>query len=147
MTRTAALAAVLLLLPASARAATCTVSATPVAFGVYPPFSGTPTTSTGTTTVHCVAGAANIVIALSTGGGGAYANRRMSNGASNLTYQLYSDAAHTMIWGNGTAGTVTVSAHVPSNGTQNNTVYGQIPALQGVRPGAYTDTITVTVTY
>jgi spore coat protein U-like protein len=52
-----------------------------------------------------------------------------------------------MIWGNGTAGTVTVSAHVPSNGTQNNTVYGQIPALQGVRPGAYTDTITVTVTY
>jgi spore coat protein U-like protein len=71
----------------------------------------------------------------------------MSNGASNLTYQLYSDAARTMIWGDGTAGTVTVSAHVASNGTQNNTVYGRIPALQGVRPGAYTDTITVTVTY
>ena len=45
------------------------------------------------------------------------------------------------------AATVTVSAHVASNGTQNNTVYGRIPALQGVRPGAYTDTITVTVTY
>jgi spore coat protein U-like protein len=147
VTRAAAVAAVLLLLPAMARAATCTVSVTPVAFGVYPPFSGAPTTSTGTTTVHCVAGAANVVIALSTGGGGAYASRRMSNGASNLTYQLYSDAARTMIWGNGTAGTVTVSAHVANNGAQNNTVYGQIPALQGVRPGAYTDTITVTVTY
>jgi len=147
VTRAAGLTAVLLLLPALARAATCTVSATPVAFGVYPPFSVAPTTSTGTTTVHCVAGAASIVIALSTGGGSTYANRRMSNGASNLTYQLYSDAAHTMIWGDGTAGTVTVSAHVASNSTNNYTVYGQIPALQGVRPGAYTDTITVTVTY
>ncbi len=147
MTRLAALVAVALLVPVVARGAVCTVSATPVAFGVYPPFSVTPTTSTGTTTVHCVAGAANIVIALSTGGGGSYANRRMVSGASNLAYQLYSDAARTMIWGNGTAGTVTVSAHLPSNSTQNFTVYGRIPALQGVRPGAYTDTITVTVTY
>jgi spore coat protein U-like protein len=147
VTRAAALAVVVLLVPAMARAATCTVSATPVAFGVYPPFSGAPTTSTGTTTVHCVAGAANVVIALSTGGGGSYANRRMISGASNLTYQLYSDAARTMIWGDGTAGTVTVSVHVANNGTKNNTVYGRIAPLQGVRPGAYTDTITVTVTY
>jgi spore coat protein U-like protein len=144
--RAVALVAVLLLLPALARAATCTVSATPVAFGVYPPFSGTATTSTGTVTVHCV-GAASIVIALSTGGGGSYANREMTIGASNLAYQLYSDSALTMIWGNGTAGTVTVSARQTGTSTDNYTVYGRIPVLQGVRPGAYTDTITVTVTY
>ncbi|MHB1321905.1 MAG: spore coat protein U domain-containing protein, partial [Acidithiobacillus ferrivorans] len=31
--------------------------------------------------------------------------------------------------------------------SSSNTVYGRIPALQAPSPGAYTDTITVTITY
>ena len=72
----------------------------------------------------------------------------MVSGLFHFGYQLYSDAARTMIWGNGTAGTVTVSAHSPSNSTQNFTVYGRIPALQGVKPGGgYVDAIVVVVVF
>lgn len=137
------LAALALLAPAMARAA-CTVTATPVAFGAYPPFSASPTNSTGTLMLHC-APAADVVIALSTGGSGSYASRRMGNGGFHLNYQLYSNAARTTVWGDGTAGTVTVSERVTGN--HSNTIYGRIPALQGVPPGSYVDTITVTVTY
>lgn len=137
------LAALVLIAPATARAA-CTVSAAPVAFGAYPPFAAAPTDSTGTVTVHCTP-AANVVIALSTGGSGTYSSRQMSHGAARLNYQLYSNAARTTVWGNGTGGTVTVSARVAGN--QRFTTFGQIPALQGVTPGAYLDTITVTVTF
>ena len=142
----AALAALLLLVPASAPAATCGVSATPVAFGTYPPFSGTPTDSTGTVTVTCI-GTANIVIELSTGGSGSYAARQMSNGGIHLLYQLYTNAARTTVWGNGTGGTTTVSDRLTGNSSGNYTVYGRIPAVQGVTPGAYVDTIMVTVSY
>jgi spore coat protein U-like protein len=141
--RAAALAALLLIAPA-ARAA-CTVSATPVAFGAYSPFSGTPTDSTGTATVRCTP-AANVVVALSTGGSGTFSPRQMSSGPSRLGYQLYSNAARTTVWGNGTGGTVTVAARVTGAG-RNFTAFGRIPALQGVAPGAYVDTITVTVTF
>jgi spore coat protein U-like protein len=142
--RAAALAALLLIAPAAARAA-CTVSATPVAFGAYSPFSGTPTDSTGTATVRCTP-AANVVVALSTGGSGTFSPRQMSSGPSRLGYQLYSNAARTTVWGNGTGGTVTVAARVTGAG-RNFTAFGRIPALQGVAPGAYVDTITVTVTF
>ena len=146
MRRRAGLAALILLAPITARAAVCGVSATPVAFGTYPPFSGTPTDSTGTVTVTCI-GTAAISIALSTGGSGSYASRQMSNGAVHLLYQLYSNAARTTIWGNGTGGTVTVSDTLVGFASRNYTVFGRIPTLQGVKPGAYVDTITVTVSY
>jgi len=142
----AALLAALLAAPAMTRAATCTVSATPVAFGVYLPFSGTPTSITGAVTVSCDA-KASVVVALSTGGGGSYANRQMSKGANMLRYQLYTDAAHSLVWGDGTAGTVTVSATVAGNLVRTLTVYGQVPALQAVASLTYIDAIMVTVTY
>ena len=146
MRRAAGLAALMLIAPTAAGAAVCGVSATPVAFGTYPPFSGTPTDSTGTVTVTCL-GSATISIALSTGGSGSYATRYMNNGAVHLLYQLYSNAGRTTVWGNGTGGTVTVSDTLTGFASRNYTVYGRIPALQGVNPGAYADTITVTVSY
>jgi spore coat protein U-like protein len=144
--RVVALAALILLAPATVRAAVCGVSATPVAFGTYPPFSGTPTDSTGSVTVTCI-GTATISIALSTGGSGSYAARQMNNGGIHLLYQLYSTAGRTTIWGNGTGGTVTVSDTLVGFASRNYTVFGRIPTLQGVKPGAYVDTITVTVSY
>lgn len=147
MRRAVALAALILLVPATgARAAICLVSATPVAFGTYLPFSGTPTDSTGTVTVSCF-GSATISIALSTGGSGSYSSRQMTNGGARLLYQVYANATRTTIWGDGTAGTVTVTDTLTGFSSRNYIAYGRIPTFQPVRPGPYADTITVTVSY
>ncbi|MBD3828778.1 MAG: spore coat protein U domain-containing protein [Stenotrophomonas sp.] len=141
--------------PAQALFASCTTSASGVAFGTYPPFSASPTDSTGTVTVTCTPLLAGLLvsytIALSTGSSGNYASRSMSSGVSTLQYQLYTDSARSTVWGDGSAGTATISDSylldllVPK--TRNYTVYGRIPALQPASPGAYGDTIMVTVTY
>lgn len=85
-------------------------------------------------------------ISLSAGGSGNVAARRMlrSNGAGSINYQLYSDASHGAIWGDGGSGT----SMVTGTGTGNNqilNVYGLVPAQQTPAPGNYTDTITATV--
>jgi spore coat protein U-like protein len=142
--RTPMLAALMLcLMPGLAQAASCTVSATAVAFGAFNPF-GAVVNSTGTVSVTCSGGGINntYTIALSTGSG-TYAQRYMN---SLLKYNLYSDSTHMTIWGDGTGGSSTVTG---TNGhtTNNFTVYGQIPTPQGIAPNNYSDSITVTVTY
>ena len=151
------LAAVLCVLtPAASEAATCTISGTGVAFGTYIPSTASPTNSTGTVTVTCSAflETVNYSIALNAGAnsGGSFSNRRMLGGTAFLTYQLYTNAARTTIWGDGTGGTVTVSDSYScllgcSNQSRNYTVFGRVPALQWPRPGFYSDTIVATVTF
>jgi spore coat protein U-like protein len=145
----------MLLVPTMARAAvTCTASATAVAFGVYNPFFGSPLDTTGTVTVTCSTTFIDLVsytVSLSRGGGSSYAGRRMNSGSNLLSYQLYTDAARSQIWGDGSGGTSTnaysgILIFTPI--TNTHTVYGRIPAAQTtVIPGSYTDTITVTVSY
>jgi spore coat protein U-like protein len=140
----------LLFVPSVAYAAvSCTVSATSVAFGTY--IGGTTSNSTGTISVNCKSAAsANVSIALSTGGNGSYSPRKMSSGVNRLSYNLYSNASHTTVWGDGTGGTATVSATItisPPSTTANFTVFGQIPSQAGPAPGAYSDSIIVTVTF
>jgi spore coat protein U-like protein len=62
-----------------------------------------------------------------------------------LGYALFSDASRTVNWGQ-TIGTDTVTG-TGNGAAQAITVYGQATAGQFVAPGAYTDTITATVTY
>ncbi len=146
------LTALLLLAPVAAEAA-CTVSATGVVFGAYNPNVGTPANATGTVSLSCTAGSSSsgaYTIGLSMGGGASYSTRRLSTGLSTLSYQLYQDSAHTIIWGDGTGSSVIFNGNdgLPnSGGTNNLSIYGQIPARQGVTPGVYTDVIVVTVTY
>jgi spore coat protein U-like protein len=151
MRRKLILAALMLLAPAAAHAA-CTVSASGLAFGVYNPFASTATDATGTVTLSCsiVSGLGGYTIRLGTGGSGSYAGRRMSSGSAILPYQLYLDAAHSQIWGDGTSGSSTVSGvdNIPLlGGTSIHQVYGRIAARQVASPGLYTDVIVVTVTY
>lgn len=143
--------------PVGAWAQSCTVSATGLAFGAYIPSSPTAATATGTVTVNCNSTLALLIsytIAINPGlySGGGFANRRMAGGSSFLAYQLYSDAAMTQIWGDGTGGTTTVSGSCLINllgllCSSSNTVYGRLPARQSPAPGAYTDTVTVTISY
>lgn len=149
MKRTAILAGLALaLLPGTAWApARCTVSGTTVAFGVFNPFGST-LTSTGTITVACHGGPppATYTIALSTGNSGSFSSRNLSSGTDALNYNMYTSSSYTSIWGDGTGGSVTVTGSDESK-TKTYTVYAQLPAPQGVTPAAYSDTITVTVTY
>lgn len=150
-----ALALVALPLPARALLVSCTTSASGVAFGSYLPFSASPLDSTGTVTVTCtpllLGLLVNYSIALSPGTSGSYASRTMLAGSSPLHYQLYTNAARSTVWGNGSGGTAvvsdgyTIALLLPV--TRNYTVYGRVPALQAVAPGSYVDTIVVTVSY
>jgi spore coat protein U-like protein len=141
--------------PTLQAAASCTVTATPVAFGVYDPLLSTPRTATGGVTLRCTAtGAAESVrstIALSTGGSGSYALRSLFSGTERLDYNLFLNSSFTTIWGDGTAGSRvgTANLNIPAgqSRTANRTIYGRIPALQSPAAGAFGDTIVVTVTY
>ena len=143
----AALAALLIHAPAQAA---CTVTTVSVAFGAYDPTTGTADDSVGSATAQCKRNDPAPNIALSTGGSGTYSPRRMTGGVWTLNYNLYTNVARTIVFGDGTGGTATVNppgVNVPGNTDYTATIYGRIPALQNVGAGGYTDTITVTVTW
>src|SRR5947209_8706739 len=87
----------------------------------------------------------NIGLNAGTGTGATVSNRKMTSGANTVNYSLYSNAGRTTNWGN-TVCTDTVSS-TGNGAAQSFTVYGRVPAQTTPAPGAYTDTITVTVTY
>jgi spore coat protein U-like protein len=147
----------LLALPRTALALlqSCTVAASPAPFGSYVPSNPVAlTSSSGTITVTCNVTLIGLLegwnILLSSGNSGTFGSRQMSLGGKSLAYNLYTTAAHTQIWGDGTSGTGTISElQLLTIGTNSYpyTVYGSIPALQDQPPGTYTDVIVVTVNY
>jgi len=123
--------------------AACIVSTSPVAFGVYNPTAGTVLDGTGTVSVTCTNGT-SYAVSLDGGGQADVLSRAMSNLPDLLSYQLFSDAARTSVWG--TTGGELVNA--TGTGLQvDHTVYGRVAASQNVPVGSYTDTVNVTVTY
>jgi len=152
----AAIALVLLIAfaPWVAHARNCQIDASPVVFGDYRQGAANSTDSRGVITVNCSGnGIVVLVISLNAGtnASGRF-NRRLRFLGSFLAYQLYTDQAHTTVWGDGTAGTVTVQDTFPCIPPCNRIirafeVYGSIPGLQQPRPGVYLDTITATVVF
>lgn len=137
------------LLPVTLLAANCSVTATGgFAFGNYDPFSSSPDdiTAANFIAVTCK-GNGTATIDLSTGNSGSYFPRNMSNGTDALTYNLYTSASLTSVWGNGAGGTVDVSFPYHGNTSMSYSVYGRVPAQQNVSPGSYLDSITITVTF
>jgi spore coat protein U-like protein len=137
---------------AHALVSSCTVSASGVAFGVYDPTVVTATLSSGTISVNCVVSGATghnpVAIALSAGNSGSFGSRTMLNGTDPLNYNLYLDAAYTLVWGDGTGTSLVYNDFVtPGRPSLSATVYGMMPALQTPGGGTYTDTITVTVNF
>jgi spore coat protein U-like protein len=78
------------------------------------------------------------------GAGATFHMRLMTGAGATIGYNIYKDAGHASIWGD-------TAAHVLSGtGTgkpENLTAYGRVPPQPTPQPGAYADTITVTVTY
>jgi spore coat protein U-like protein len=146
------------LAPSSADAgggASCSLSATPLAFGKYVPSSGSPSDFTATISVTCTAsGTISIPIhgTISLTGTGGPSGRQLSDGGYRLRYQLYLDPARTVLWGiiGGGDGTAVISGVVgpaiPFR--QALTVYGRVLARQSdARAGSYADQITVVLNY
>lgn len=138
----------------AAGVASCAASTADVAFGTYNPQAAGAATAVGNVSVSCamISGISLFVsytIQLSKGSG-SYTTRTMTSGANTLAYNLYTASNYATIWGDGSAGTSTVSdAYLLAVGTvvRNFAVYGRAPALQNVAAGNYGDTIIVTVTY
>ncbi len=128
--------------------ANCTVSTSALAFGSVNTISGSNVDSTGGLSITCTNGTAwSAAAGVGAGSGASYANRRMTSGANLLNYNIYTTAARTTVWGNGTAGTSAI-AGTGSGTLQSVTVYGRVGSGQtSVPAGAYADTVAVTVTY
>jgi spore coat protein U-like protein len=124
----------------------CGVTALPLAFGTYSPTQSTNTTAQTTVAVTCTNGTPyNVGLNAGAGTGATVATRKMTSGSNTLNYSLYQDSGYSTVWGN-TIGSNTV-AGTGSGLVQTINVYGSATALQAVPAGAYTDTITVSLTY
>ena len=138
----AVLACALIAVSASpASAVTCGVSSAGVAFGSYDTLISTPLDGVGTISVNCLL-PTPFTVALSAGSG-TFAQRQMTAGATQLGYNLYTDATRTIVWGDGISGS-TVSA---SGTSVDLSIYGRVPAGQNVAAGVYSDSIVITVSY
>lgn len=146
-------------------AADCTITTTGINFtNAYDPVSATAVTGNGTISVKCSGTGFdflfgfNVTTSLSKGSG-SYANRTLTKGIENLSYNLYVDPPFSTIFGDGTAGTATYSICYPGlfagcsgpTGTSGTTfpvtVYGRLPGGQDVSAGTYSDSMMATITF
>lgn len=125
----------------------CTVNATDLAFGVYTPSLGD-IDQTSAIDVACTAGV-NYDVNLNGGGSGDPQNRAMAGPVgSSIDYQLYTDAARTNVWDDGTTSNQTGVGAGLGNPATTYTVYGRLldsGASLAAVDGAYSDIITVSV--
>ena len=136
-------------------ATTCRFSSTPgMAFGTYDDAAAAPSDSTTSVVVRCfrAGGPSSAAVTLQigpSGNSGLIATRRLRAAASLMDYNLYRDAARSSVWGQ-TSGVDAVTVEltgIPNFGSRTATfvIYGRIPALQNVGPGAYSDSVRLTV--
>lgn len=133
----------------SAWAGQCNITSTPLSFGAYDTLDPAATQSTTSFSVDCKTPpkiAATVTIILSSGNSGNFAQRYMtSSGGAMLFYNLYADASHSKVFGDGSGGSHTATQVVDKFTPWTLTLYGQVPALQLVPAGLYSDTLTATI--
>ncbi|GAB3470394.1 Csu type fimbrial protein [Azotobacter salinestris] len=130
----------------------CSITTTPLAFGDYDPVvthASADLDATGTVNITCTQDAP-VQITLGeglnadSGSTGAAPLRQMTNGGDFLSYDLYSNAGRTTVWGDD----ATVDVESIGTGLEEvHTVYGRIPAGQNVAVGNYADTVVATVIF
>jgi spore coat protein U-like protein len=133
---------------------TVNITPTDIVFGNYAPTTATATSVLERVTVSC--GLLNVdllpsfTVGLNFGNHASGTQRRMAQGAGDfLNYSITTtSAANAPIWGDGTGGTQTLSySSNLSLGSINFDGTAVLPVSQFVKPGAYSDTVTVTVTF
>jgi outer membrane usher protein len=73
--------------------------------------------------------------------------RLMTTTGGAITYGLYKDNAHTLPWGDAAAGAGTLVSGTGTGAGQTYTVYGYVPVQTTPKPGSYTDSVVITLTY
>lgn len=142
-----------LLTTGAAEAATCGITATTAVTFVanYNVFSGAAVTGQGSITYQCsLVGIGEVVyIELGTGLGNSYFPRKLTheNGVDTLNYNLYRDAAFTIIWGDTTPGTQRFGPTILNLFPRTLDVFARIPGGQNARAGKYSDTIVVSAIF
>lgn len=139
-------AGVALILSAAATPARaqCSIwSVTDVTFGTYDVFAPAPLDSVGRVIVRCST-PHWVRIELSRGLAPTFNPRTMGDGAARLNYNLYLDAARSVVWGDGTGGTDVFRDHGRS---PSAFIYGRVPPLQDAAIGAYSDQITLVIQF
>jgi len=136
--------------PTMTVAANCIVAASDLSFGAYNPLSASPNDAATTIQVTCTNTTAYAVkLGLGTGAGATFAARRMTGltfTGQTLAYSLFTDAARSQLWGDGTGGSIAASG-TGTGSAQTLTVYGRIPTSQFPKVDSYKDTINVTINY
>lgn len=129
--------------------ATCTVVASTLAFpnANSAAIKAGNIDATGTVSVICTTGwPYTVSLDAGVGTGATIASRKMLSGLLPLSYSVYTSAARTTVWGDGTTTSGTM-AGTGNGAEQSIPTYGRIFAGQVVPAAAYSDTIKVTVTY
>jgi spore coat protein U-like protein len=142
------------LLSAEPRANFCTIETRPLSFGVYDPLDGAAVEAVGQIIYTCGAGNGpqpqspkNIRIAIARGYSSSFSDRAMAGPSyETLHYNIYLDATHRTIWGDGTNGTEFYFDAKPPNKTPVTVpAYGRIDPRQDVPGGPYVDQPQVTI--
>ncbi|MBA4223565.1 MAG: spore coat protein u [Methylobacterium sp.] len=119
-------------------AQSCSLSITPLAFGDVDVTANAQVNGTATATVSCTGSAllpVGVCIELGPGSGGgtSAANRTLTNGANQLHYGLFSDAAASVPWGSGgwpaggaSAVGFNLTLSASGTGSRSVTIYGRV---------------------
>jgi len=145
------LVGLLCLILGNAAHAACGVTTTGINFGAYDVFAAVPSDTAGTVTVACDRNPptdVTIAIGPSPASGGFQPRQmRHASQADRMNYNLFTSPSMVTVWGDGSAGTSTVLLRkVNRNRPVTTTIYGRIPPGQNVSVGAYSDSVTVTIT-
>jgi len=132
-----------------AAAASCTVSATSLAFGNVTTnlLANAVSQTTGTISYSCTGFTknSNMTVCLALDTYNASNTRSMTSGSNTLNYQLYSNSTYTTAWGdaaNGGIVTVTLATNSSGAASGSSTVYAQVLTGQTTTPaGSYSQTL------
>jgi len=127
--------------PAQAAPSCKNLSVTALAFGNYDVYNAAPVDSVGTISYSCPP-PATPTVTIDPGLAFAGGHRRMARGAGGdwLSYDIYVDAARTVVWSS------TPIPVLPGNGATVS-FYGRVLAQQDVAAGSYADTVVVTFNF
>jgi spore coat protein U-like protein len=133
----------------------CVIETRPLSFGNYDPLSSSAVAAQGQVIYTCgvkdlsdTQGVKNIRIEFSRGSSNSYATRRMTSGDDALDYNVYLDATHRTIWGDGSDGTdYYFDPHPPNKTPVTVPAFGQIRGMQDVAVGQYVDSLQVTILF
>jgi spore coat protein U-like protein len=138
---------------------TCTINVRPVSFGTYDPLAGAALDAVGQVIYMCGnlgssgvptdSDKKTIRIELETGLANTFNPRAMYAGTTDrLEYNLYLDATHQTIWGQGAFGTdVYVDPKPPNKTPVIVPIFGRIRSMQDVAVGQYVDSLIARIVF